>query len=129
MAHVLVIADDPIAGRMMRDFLEDEGHAVTMALAEDEALAVLRSTLHPLVVVLHLTGLGDALDALEGRVLAAVRDAGDTWPAHRFVGFGWLLPPALEELAAAVGLRMAAQFRPDDLVAALDAAASEIRAA
>lgn len=63
MTHVLIVEDDPCVRHVTRELLEDEGYTV-YATAEEgaEALAILRKSPHPLVVITdhaHPGMLGD----------------------------------------------------------------------
>ena len=54
MPHVLVVDDDTAIRQMLRLVLEDEGYAVREAMDGIEALAALRVSARPLVVLLDL---------------------------------------------------------------------------
>jgi hypothetical protein len=47
MAHVLVFYDDPSIAMLLAVICEEEGHAVTNVHSVEDALMVLRSSLHP----------------------------------------------------------------------------------
>lgn len=128
--HVLVYASDPAERGVLQDIVAEEGgYRVTAAATADEALAVLRAALRPLVIVLTAIGNPD-LDTVATRILTAVRDAGDTWPAHRFVVWAWHVPPDLEELIAAAHVRWVLRPSPvEPLLEAVRAAAGELQAA
>jgi DNA-binding NtrC family response regulator len=64
MADVLLLADDQMVGRMLRDFVEDEGHQVIAVEEGEHALIQLRATLHPVVAILFDVPLGPTLAEL-----------------------------------------------------------------
>lgn len=84
MAHVLLVDNDDLFAHLLRVVLSDQGHTFTVAHSDDEALAVLCSCLHPLVVLLR-TGWSEMGDGYSvARLLAAARDAGAEWEQHAF---------------------------------------------
>jgi CheY-like chemotaxis protein len=54
MRHVLVAVFDSAIMTMLSEVLEIEGYHVTQARDQDQLIAVLRSVLHPLVVLLDV---------------------------------------------------------------------------
>jgi CheY-like chemotaxis protein len=81
MAHVLVVDDDEATRHMLRDVLEDAGHAVLEAPDDAAALHILRASPHPLVVVLDMLMPPD-----DGRsVLRAVRDDAHLATRHSYL--------------------------------------------
>jgi DNA-binding NarL/FixJ family response regulator len=130
MAHVLVYASDPAERHMAADIVAEEGvyDRVTVAATEAEALDVMCSASHPLVVVLPVHGSG-AMDTATTHILTAARDASGTWPAARsFVLWGWTVSPQVAEIAAALQTFHPEHLRPEDLLEAVRAAAAEMRA-
>jgi two-component system, NtrC family, response regulator AtoC len=77
MAHVLVVDDDASIRALLRLALEDEGHAVREAADGTAALAMLRGSAEPLVVVLDLMmprlGGAEALAAVAADAELAAR--------------------------------------------------------
>jgi hypothetical protein len=67
MAHVLVAQDDPTMQALLRELLEEEGHAVTAVSNGWDMLITMRSCLHPLVVVYYERLLYGS-SAVHGRV-------------------------------------------------------------
>jgi hypothetical protein len=93
-AHVLVAEEDAAIRKLLTTAIEQEGHHVTAPNTFWGVLAVLRSTLHPLVVFYdrdrcwyHLVGDEERLTALE--------NARTDLQRHRYVilGWGWDRPP------------------------------------
>lgn len=90
MAYVLVGHGDRIVTRMVAQVLEDEGHSITQAGSTDEVLALLRATLHPLVVVLFSEGAtADGLPHL----LDAAWTERDRWEPHAYILCAWWSAP------------------------------------
>lgn len=113
MAHVLAVSRSSTFTRGMLKLLPSEGHTVTVARSDDEALAVLRSSLHPLVVLLDTDSseIAAGYSLADGysleRLLTAAHEAGTAWERHAYIILTFL------------SLARSAQI--DDLIAALGA--------
>ena len=65
MAHVLIVSDDIDVRTVLDTLLRSAGHTVLTSPASDQALAVLRVSRHPLVVLLHFSlALSDIVSVL-----------------------------------------------------------------
>jgi CheY-like chemotaxis protein/anti-sigma regulatory factor (Ser/Thr protein kinase) len=115
---ILLVDDDPLLIKSLRDALEGDGHTVTYASGGEEGIAAFRTALErsqPFEVV--ITDLG--MPYVDGRkVASAVRAASETTPVILLTGWGQRLttegdvpphvncvlskPPKLNELRAAL---------------------------
>jgi CheY-like chemotaxis protein len=123
MVHVLVVEDDDATRQMLRTVLDDAGYRVSVAQTGVTALEVLRTSPHPLVVVLDmLMPQGDGLT-----VLRAVRDDAYLATRHRYLAMA-ASPPARLNLTADLARLLtrpliSKPFRLADVLAAVDEAA------
>lgn len=117
MPHVLVVDDDNATRQMLRCVLEDEGHVVREAGDGMAALAILRVSAGPLVVLLDWM-----MPRLRGdAMLAVVAQERDLAARHAYIlmtasGPGWL--PGCADLLAR--LRVPVVQKPFDLEKLLD---------
>lgn len=98
MAHVLIVTDDIDVRTVLEIHLRGAGHAVLTSPASDQALAVLRVSQHPLVVLLH-----SSLTASESIALLQMDGAGAAshLARHRYVVLGSMphaMQPAQQDL-------------------------------
>lgn len=111
MAHVLVFYDDYLPIRkLLESVCQDEGHTVTSVETADDALMVLRTSLHPLVAV-----LGPVDYWPEWRspfsYLQTVRDHPDDYQGHRDIAL-CVLPWYPDEQALLRSLNVSVLGRP-----------------
>jgi CheY-like chemotaxis protein len=127
MAHVLVGNGDQIVERMVEQILDEEGHSVTRARSSAEILAVLRGSLHPLVVVLFFEGV--TADDLPHLLETAWTDR-DRWEPHAYILCAWrsvphgsLLEKRIADLAIPV---LSCPFSVEQLLAEVEVAQGHI---
>lgn len=104
MAHVLVYWDEPMLCRLIGDMCEFEGYSVTTASTSDDALMVLRTSLHRVVAIMEWNHIWRH----PYRDFFALRDANPEGYAHHgYIGIRWW-PLTDEERAvlAAAGVRI-----------------------
>ena len=125
MPHVLVVDDDTAIRQMLRLVLEDEGYAVREAMDGIEALAALRVSARPLVVLLDLM-----MPRLGGDgVLAAVTAKSNLATRHAYIlmtaSAGW--PEACGAMLARLDAAMVLKpFDLDELVGLVAQAARRL---
>ncbi len=110
MAHVLVVNDDVTVARMLDMIFTEDGHHVTRARTNTEALAVLRSSLHPVVALLRLeVPPMPRNDARVLPLLEVIRDRRATWEPHAYVLVTWGYPTgdaAIDRLVDELGVHI-----------------------
>lgn len=118
MAHVLVYNDDPMLCRMIGDVCEIRGHAVTSAHSPDDALMILRTSLHRIVAILEWQQMWQH----PFQDFLALRAASPEWYAHHGYIGTCRLPLSDDEHAelTAAGVRiLTSPYTAQDLVRAV----------
>jgi len=87
MRHALVAVFDSAIMTMLSDVLEIEGYHVTQALDQDQLIAVLRSVLHPLVVLLDVWAI-EGGPSFSDEFLATFVAEHHRWERHAYVVIG-----------------------------------------
>lgn len=119
MAHVLVYVDDSMMCPMLGDFCESEGHTVTATQTLDDALMVLRTSLHRVVAVMEWNHAWRH----PYHDFFALRDANPEWYAqHGYIGIRWwTLSEEEQAVLAAAGVRILfSPFDFGDLIRAIE---------
>src|SRR5258706_16455507 len=95
MRHVLAAIFDSAMGRMLSEVLKAEGYHVTRAQDQDQLIAVLRSTLHPLAVLLDMWAIAGGSTFIAQFLAALVAGTPTLGRARSFVpgGGGPLFSP------------------------------------
>lgn len=121
MAHVLVFDDDQAIAEMLTMFFEDEGHVVTKVHTADDALMVLRTSLHPLVAVVERD---HSSRHPGGPFFEIVRDQPDLYSQHRYIALhAWQLSDDEKMLMQSLNVPlMGLPFSLDKLLALVAAA-------
>lgn len=89
MAHVLVFHDDPSIRAFLTDVLEMEGYSVTSVGTMEDALMVLRTSLHPLIAIVERDRSSRHPG---GPFFEIVRDQPDLYGQHRYIAlYTWHL--------------------------------------
>jgi hypothetical protein len=104
MAHVLVGMVDKWLSDLVDEVLTEEGHAVTVARRFWDALGVLRTSLHPLVVICVYDGSMADVPFNDEQMAALVTNSA-ALRQHAYVQISWhsgQLPPRLQALAEQV---------------------------
>jgi CheY-like chemotaxis protein len=102
MAHVLVFYDEPSIAGLLALACEEEGHVVTTVHMVDDALMVLRSSLHPLVALCdHDLIFRHPSESF----FAIIRDHPELYGQHRYIAFtSWSLSDDEQVLLDEVGV-------------------------
>jgi CheY-like chemotaxis protein len=101
MAHVLVFYDDPSIAMLLAMICEEEGHAVTTVHSVEDALMVLRSSLHPMIA---LCERDHSSHDPAGPFFVTIRDHPELYGQHRYVAFtSWNLSDDERALLDEVG--------------------------
>ncbi len=111
MAHIVAVDENPVPVEFLGGVFARAGHWVTSAHSTDEALAVLRSSLHP--VVLFVRSVYDPShlppDAWVTRLLGTIARERGRWEGHAYLCLAWRacehddpLEPVFAELAMPV---------------------------
>ena len=87
MRHVLVAVFDSAIRTMLSEVLEVEGYHVTRARDQDQLIAVLRSVLHPLVVLLDVWAIEGGPSFSDEFLIALVTDH-PRWERHAYIVTG-----------------------------------------
>jgi DNA-binding NtrC family response regulator len=87
MRHVLVAVFDPNVGRVLSEVLELEGYHVTQARDQDQLIAVLRSALHPLKVLLDMWAI-EGGPSFRDEFLATFVVEHSRWERHAYIVIG-----------------------------------------
>lgn len=123
--HVLVFSDNQNIVYMLEAILEEEGYVVTSASSMDDALMVLRTSLHPLVVLVEHSV---RLKSLVGAFFGAVRSHPEWYGQHRYLAIcPYSLPADVEDLLETLHVRqlhIPFNIDPDLLPLVAEAAAS-----
>jgi DNA-binding NtrC family response regulator len=126
MAHVLVYEDDMDIQSLLANVLEEEGYLVTTASTAEDALMILRTSLHPLIVVAD----GDySFIPPDGPFFVSIRDHPEYYAQHRYIAIhGRNLTEDEEALMRELGvlLLLSMPFDFDHLFALLRAAATSL---
>jgi hypothetical protein len=122
LAQVVVAEEVPAFRRIWTVMLERRDHTVFAPRDFWGVLAVLRVTLHPVVVIYGRDTAAGHLLRREER-LAALEANREALFHHRYVAMGWLpytLPPRLAAIEESLVVeKVLAAFDPDDLDAAV----------
>lgn len=132
MAHVVNVCGYPGVAEFVSGVCEVEGHTVTRAGTSFwQALAALRSVLHPVICVFEYDGtMGDFItDNEQMQALAANLDS---LRRHAYIQISaelYPLPPPLDGMSAGAYLhKLPYPFQVRDLIAAINAAAAHLGA-
>jgi DNA-binding NtrC family response regulator len=87
MRHVLVAIFDSAMRRILSEVLEVEGYHVTRAQDQDQLIVVLRSTLHPLAVLLDMWAIAGG-STFSDEFLAAFVAEHHRWERHVYIVIG-----------------------------------------
>lgn len=82
VAHVLVFNDDSVIRRVFTYVCEDAGHTVTAVSTVEDALMVLRTTLHPLVAIVERD---HSSRHPETPLFPTIRQHPDLYGQHRYI--------------------------------------------
>lgn len=118
MAHVLVFYDDRLVRLLLTEICEMDEHAVTAVDTADDALMVLRTTLHPLVAIVYC---GPRSITPQGPFFAIVRDHPELYGQHRYIALrARTLSDDEKALMRSLSVRLLTlPFRSEDLLSAL----------
>jgi DNA-binding NtrC family response regulator len=127
MAHVLIVSDDIDVRTVLDTLLRSAGHTVLTSPASDQALAVLRVSRHPLVVLLHFSlALSDIVSVLQLNGAAAASHL----VHHRYVVLEAMprsMQPAQQNFFSYVYAQvLALPFDLEELEAAVERAGQEL---
>ncbi len=127
MAHVLIVSDDIDVRTVLDTLLRSAGHTVLTSPASDQALAVLRVSRHPLVVLLHFSlALSDIVSVLRLNGAAAASHLAH----HRYVVLEAMprsMQPAQQNFFSYVYAQvLALPFDLEELEAAVERAGQEL---
>jgi CheY-like chemotaxis protein len=125
MAHVLVFSESPESALMIRFLCEEEGHAVTLASTAEDALGVLRTTLHPLVGILDC---GLQTQFSRSLLFSTIHRYPALYGHHRYLTLRWSAVPDDEQaLLNDLGVSVVySPFPTEEFVAALDQAIASL---
>src|SRR5258707_11518454 len=129
MRHALVAVFDSNVGRVLSEVLEVEGYHVTRARDQDQLIAVLRSVLHPLVVLLDVWAIEGGPSFSDEFLIALVTDH-PRWERHAYIATGgdahfvapYLSPSAKRFIADHAAATLPMPFPMEALFAAVEAA-------
>jgi CheY-like chemotaxis protein len=129
MAHILVVDDDAATRDAIRWVLAEDGHEVVEAADGRLALATMRASRHPLVVLLDLL-----MPGMSGIAVLREVAADESLRSRHAVVLMTASPPAPNSAVAAVLAQLGASavdkpFNIDDLLAAVAQAARKLTAA
>lgn len=128
MTQVLVVDDSVVIRDMVRTMLEQAGYGVSEAVDGVEALAALRASVRPLVVLLDY----DMPRMTGGELLEIVSRERGPLAAHDFViitANEATFPPSFIELLRHMSIRVLPKpFHKDDLVGVVEGAATRLAA-
>ena len=120
MAHVLVFYDDPSIAMLLTVICEEEGHAVTVVHSVEDALMVLRSSVHPMIALCerHHSSCDPARP-----FFAIIHDHPDLYGQHRYIAFhSWNLSDDEQALLDGLGVPLlGVPFSVQQLIAAIAA--------
>jgi DNA-binding NtrC family response regulator len=129
MRHVLVAVFDPAIRTMLSEVLEVEGYQVTRARDQDQLIAVLRSTLHPLTVLLDVWAIEGGPSFSDEFLIALVTEH-SRWERHAYIVTGgdahfvapYLSPSAKRFIADHAAATLPMPFPMEALFAAVETA-------
>jgi len=102
MAHVLVFYDDSSIAMLIAEICEEEGHAVTVVHSKEDALMVLRSSLHPMIA---LCERDHSSRDPAGPFFVIIRDHPELYSQHRYIAFtSWNLSDDEQALLDGLGV-------------------------
>jgi DNA-binding NtrC family response regulator len=127
MAHVLIVSDDVDLRTVLDTLLRSAGHTVLTSPASDQALAVLRASRRPLVVLLHVSlTSSDSASVIQLDGAAAASHLAH----HRYVVLEALprsMPPAQQSFFTYLYAQvLALPFDLEELEAAVERAGQEL---
>jgi CheY-like chemotaxis protein len=104
MAHVLVFYDDESIAMLIAEICEEEGYAVTVVHSVEDALMVLRSSLHPMIA---LCERDHSSRDPAGPFFVIIRDHPELYGQHRYIAFhSWNLSDDEQALLDEVGAQL-----------------------
>lgn len=104
MAHMLVFYDDPSIAMLLTQICEEEGHAVTNVHSEEDALMVLRSSLHPIIALFERNH--SSHDPARP-FFVIIRDHPELYGQHRYIAFdSWNLSDDEQALLDELGVTL-----------------------
>jgi len=104
MAHVLVFYDDSSIAMLIAEICEEEGHAVTVVHSKEDALMLLRSSLHPMIA---LCERDHSSRDPAGPFFVIIRDHPELYSQHRYIAFtSWNLSDDEQALLDGLGVRL-----------------------
>ena len=102
MAHVLVFYDDSSIAMLIAEICEEEGHAVTVVYSKEDALMLLRSSLHPMIA---LCERDHSSRDPAGPFFVNIRDHPELYSQHRYIAFtSWNLSDDEQALLDGLGV-------------------------
>jgi CheY-like chemotaxis protein len=102
MAHVLVFYDDSSIAMLIAEICEEEGHAVTVVHSKEDALMLLRSSLHPMIA---LCERDHSSRDPAGPFFVIIRDHPELYSQHRYIAFtSWNLSDDEQALLDGLGV-------------------------
>lgn len=125
MAHVLVFHDDLAIACLLTEVIEMEGHAVITVHTADDALMVLRTSLHPLVGVVERDRSSRHPG---GAFFEIVRDHPDRYGQHRYIALhSWELSEDETTLMRSLNVSwLALPFSVDEVLALVNEAVASL---
>lgn len=125
--HVLIAVSEPCIGSLVHDVIEDENECrVTLTSRADDAFAVARASLHPLVVVVDQTELAMSSDGF----IRLFTEHADQFPLIAWVALMGTNPHPMEEvrtfLAATDAIHLLTPFDVKDLLEVVERAAGRL---
>lgn len=125
MAHILVFQDDPAIACIIAETCEEEGHLVTKASTVEDTLMILRTSLHPLIVIAERDHSSQHPD---GPFFVTIRDHPEFYAQHRYIAIHyWKLTEEENTLMNELGVPLVrGPFDVDHLLALVDTAAASL---
>src|SRR5215469_2987476 len=125
MAHILVFQDDPSIRKMIAEICREEGHSVMEVSTVEDALMVLRTTLHPVVGIMERDHSSMHPDF---PLFPTIRDHPELYGQHRYIAITWWhLTDDDEALLRELGLPwLAGPFAVERLLDAVNAAIASL---
>ncbi|MFI5275007.1 MAG: hypothetical protein ACHQ4H_18405, partial [Ktedonobacterales bacterium] len=123
--HVLVFCDEPGIAGLFACVCEDEGYLTSVTDTVDDTLTVLRTSLHPLIVIAERDHSSSHPD---GPFFQTIHDHPDLYGRHRYIAtHAWEIAKAERQMLDAMGVRVfGVPFPIEQLTRAVDALAEEL---